>query len=206
MMTTDGTQYSLSGASVLFETQLHVLAPDGVVPRECRMALEDAEHIYATARANARLLEQKANEDALVIRQKAKVDGQDWLDSKERELSTKLSLQQIQWLAQLQPVWLQALERTLRQLCGGLLRPEVLAGAIDAGIKEFKDLSELRIDVNPDDLIAARAALMQLTQAANLVRIDSDNSVALGSCRFRNATFEVTLDIDRAIDLALDSL
>jgi flagellar biosynthesis/type III secretory pathway protein FliH len=202
-MLTDQAKYNLASTSVLFENQLHVLAPDGVISREYLPAIQDVEALLAAARENAALIEKKAIEDALSIRRKAEADGRVWLENRERELLAKLSLQQTKWLAQLQPFWTQALARMLRQICGGLLRSDALAGAIEAGTKEFKDLSELRIEVHPADLDMALSALARFGQAKSLVRIDSVSSMEPGVCRFFNANLEVTLNIDRALDVAL---
>jgi flagellar biosynthesis/type III secretory pathway protein FliH len=200
------TKDNLADTSMLLERQLHILAPDGVILGESLSTLKDAQNIFAAARTEAALLVQQAHKDAASIRSKAEADGQDWLERREHELNARLLLQQTQWLSMMEPSWMQALERTVRSLCGGLLRLDALAGAIAAGTKEFKDLSELRIEVHPDDLDTAGLALERLGKTVGLIRLNAESSVAFGSCRFRNNNVEVTLDLDSAINLALGTL
>jgi hypothetical protein len=206
MIATDLTGYNLASTSVIFESQLHALSHEGVISRDSLPLLQNVEALLVMARANAALLEQQAYENALAIQNKAEVDGQAWLDIKEIELQARFLLQQTEWLGQLQPFWMQALERALRQICGGLLKSDVLVGAIDAGTKEFKDLAELHMQVHPDDWDQANSVLLRSGFLASLVRVDSDSSIAPGSCRLRNPSLEVTLNLDRAIDLALGKL
>ena len=196
----------LFGASVVFKNRLQLMAPDGIVPRECLPALKTAEQILKAAHANAQALSLQAHADAVAVRAQAEVEGQQWLEAKQRDLHAEMAFQQTEWLAQLQPVWMQALERTLRSLCSGSLRPEVLAGALEVAVREFRDLSELHIQIHPDDLDSARAALTQLVGSAGLVRFHADCTMESGSCRLRNSNCEVTMHLDRAIALALGEL
>lgn len=187
--------------------RLHVLASDGILPREALAPLRDAQQLLDAAQDQANQVRDEALRDAAALRTRAQADGVAWLREREQELQAQLVLQQGAWLATLESAWTAALEACLRELCGGVLKAEVMAGALEAGLQHFETMAGIRIGVHPDTVDAVRAALPAVRGlqqgGAALLRIDPDPAVAPGRCRLRSAQLEVTLDLDRAIELAL---
>jgi hypothetical protein len=61
--------------------------------------------------------------------------------------------------------------------------------------------------VAPGELDHARGALARLaTTEARQLRIESDAALEPGSCRLRGPQLEVTLELDRAVELVLGKL
>ena len=201
--TTNIPEYCSLDAYALFASHVSMLPADGIVLRECLPALSNAQAMLQAAQKSADELLFKAGQQAVDMRSQAEEESHAWLDNQRDELYADMYFQQTQWLAQLQPIWVQALETTLRKICGDTLRPDAFAGAIAMGLREFKNSSALELYVHPDDLTTAASALAQLPQAAQLITATADAELTLGVCRLRSPDLEVTLQLDRALDRAM---
>ena len=201
--TTTVPEYRTLHAHALFASHISMLAADGIVLRECLPALNDAQAMLQAAQKSADGLLLKAGQQATDMRSQAEKESRALLDNQLDELYADMYFQQTQWLAQLLPIWVQALEITLKKICGDTLRPDAFAGAIAMGLREFKNISALELYVHPDDLATAVSALAQLPQVAQLITVTADAELALGVCRLRSPDLEVTLQLDRALDRAM---
>ena len=192
------------GVIAFAASRLHVLAPDGVIGREEFARLGKARGLLSAARIEAQQLREDTASALAELRLQAEADCGAYREALEQEVAAQAALQQAEWLAQLQADWMQALERCVRRLCGSTLRPDALAGAIEAGAQHFESLAGVRLGVHPDDVDTARAALARF-DAGSRVRIDADPAVSVGSCRLRGRELELSFDLDRAIALAVNA-
>jgi flagellar biosynthesis/type III secretory pathway protein FliH len=197
------SQHKASEIRALFPSHLRLLTSDGVLSRECLPTLEDAQAMLAAAQESADVIVQKAQQQAEDMRRNAELEGECWLDNKRDELLAEMYLQQSLWLSRLQPVWLEALETTLRKVVGETVRPDAFACAISLGLKEFKKEADLQLFVHPDDLVAAEQALTQLAKTSPLIVVSADDALSVGACQLRSADLEVSLQLDDALSLAL---
>ena len=199
----DAAHHEQASIRAVFPSHLRLLTSDTVLLRECLPLLDDAQAMLKAAQHSAELIVKKAEQQAEEIRRRAEEQGQLWLDNKRDELLAEMYFQQVLWLSQLQPVWLEALKNALRNVVGETDRPDAFAQAISVALKEFKKDADLQLTVHPDDLGSALQALTQLTTASYLIVVNSDNALGLGTCQLRSPDLEVVLQLDRAVNIAL---
>jgi flagellar biosynthesis/type III secretory pathway protein FliH len=200
----DMYEYGRVEVRALFPSQLNLLTSDSVLSRECLPVLNNAQAVLAAAQESADLIVQKAQQQAEAMRRNAEVESRLWLDNKRDELLAEMYFQQAMWLSQLQPVWLAALESTLKKVVGEGVRPDAFAHAIALGIKEFKKEADLQLVVHPDDLKATEQAITQLAKnSSQLITVNTDDALSPGVCQLRSIDLEVSFQLDQAINLAL---